>query len=230
LIEIIKKIKIIDRQVIIVEKENTLIHKQTIKEIETGLSKYNSRVNNYDDFEKYLIEKNKTNSKIFEYYEQKLFRKFKLNSFTNTQKSESKMLNNFKKKFGDGKDTIFVIGDYDKGSNQMHGVEPTILKRIRRLFKNAGYPVYLINEFCTSKICNYCNGELEKFLTRMSKKPKDIIQKKQITVHGLLRCTNVTPQCKQIHNRDKNAVQNMLHIVSEIFKTGKRPAIFSRTN
>lgn len=192
LIEIIKKIKIIDRQVIIVEKENTLIHKQTIKEIETDLSKYNSRVNNYDDFEKYLIEKNKTNSKIFEYYEQKLFRKFKLNSFTNTQKSESKMLNNFKKKFGDSKNTIFVIGDSDKGSNQMHGVEPTILKRIRRLFKNAGYPVYLINEFCTSKICNYCNGELEKFLTRMSKKPKDIIQKKQITVHGLLRCTNVT--------------------------------------
>ena len=31
----------------------------------------------------------------------------------------------------------------------------------------------------------------------------------------------VTPQCKIIHNRDKNAVQNMLNIVKNIFLTGK---------
>ena len=30
--------------------------------------------------------------------------------------------------------------------------------------------------------------------------------------HDLLRCQSVTPQCKIIHNRDKNAVQNMLNI------------------
>ena len=31
-----------------------------------------------------------------------------------------------------------------------------------------------------------------------------------------------------IHNRDKNAVQNMLNIVKSIFETGKRPEIFCR--
>ena len=34
--------------------------------------------------------------------------------------------------------------------------------------------------------------------------------------------------CKIIHNRDKNAVQNMLYIVEQIKKTGKRPEPFVR--
>ena len=37
---------------------------------------------------------------------------------------------------------------------------------------------------------------------------------------------SVTPQCKIIHNRDNNAVQNMLNIVENIFSTGKRPNLF----
>jgi hypothetical protein len=36
------------------------------------------------------------------------------------------------------------------------------------------------------------------------------------------------PQCNLIHNRDKNAVQNMLNIVESIFNTGKRPIKFTR--
>jgi hypothetical protein len=34
--------------------------------------------------------------------------------------------------------------------------------------------------------------------------------------------------CKIIHNRDKNAVKNMLNIVGCIIKTGKRPEPFIR--
>jgi len=34
--------------------------------------------------------------------------------------------------------------------------------------------------------------------------------------------------CTIIHNRDKNAVQNMLNIVEHIKKTGKRPEPFIR--
>ncbi len=34
--------------------------------------------------------------------------------------------------------------------------------------------------------------------------------------------------CKIYHNRDKNAVQNMISIVEELKKTGKRPLRFTR--
>jgi hypothetical protein len=55
---------------------------------------------------------------------------------------------------------------------------------------------------------------------KSSKKPKTKCQLCQCL--GLLRCQSVKSQCNVIHNRDKNAVQNMLNIVQSIFNTGKR--------
>jgi len=40
----------------------------------------------------------------------------------------------------------------------------------------------------------------------------------------------VNHNCEIYHNRDKNAVQNMLKIVKSIFNTGKRPEIFCRSS
>lgn len=104
----------------------------------------------------------------------------------------------------------------------MKGKEPIICKKFRRIFKNAGYKTYLINEFRTSKLCNKCHNELEMFLEKPYKNGKKLC-------HGLLRCQSIKPQCETIHNRDKNAVQNMLNIVNSIIKTGKRPDIFCRS-
>ena len=55
-------------------------------------------------------------------------------------------------------------------------------------------------------------------------------------VNGLLKHTvsnpegelNQIPLCKIIHNRDKNAVQNMLYIVEHIKNTGSRPEAYTR--
>jgi len=47
---------------------------------------------------------------------------------------------------------------------------------------------------------------------------------------GILRCQSVKHNCEIYHNRDKNAVQNMLKIVKSIFNTGKRPDIFCRSS
>ena len=214
----------------IIESENkkVKIDDNTIKKIESELSSVTGKISNYDKFKEYLIIKNRINLKLFNHYEKEYFRKFKLNSYTNTQKSESKMINNFKNKFGSNKDVIFVMGDFDK-NDHMKGLEPVICKRFRRLFTNAGYEVYLINEFRTSKLCNCCNEEIEPFLERKSYKPKDIKKDKFITVHGLLRHTDDKHKCELIHNRDKNAVQNMLNIVEHIKNTGKRPNKFSRS-
>jgi len=101
------------------------------------------------------------------------FRKFKLNRYINTQKSESKMIKNFTKKFGEPNDVLFIMGDYDKGSN-IGGLEPTFCKKFRRIFKNAGFRTYLVNEFRTSKLCNCCNCEISLFMIRQSHKPNDI--------------------------------------------------------
>ena len=221
----------------ITEKVNneTKISNQTIKQIESTLNVLNSKTINLDEFKKYIKEKNNVNNILYEHYQQEYFRKFKLNRFINMQKSEAKMINNFKNKFGKPDKVIIVFGDHDKGSHNMKGIEPVICKKFRRIFKNAGYKVYLINEFNTSKLCNCCHKELDKFLVRTSNKPRDIKENKKTLVNGLLKHTVSNPEgelnqllCKIIHNRDKNAVQNMLNIVEHIKKTGKRPEPFTR--
>ena len=133
------------------------------------------------------------------------------------------MINNFKNKFGNKDKVIITMGDYDK-KEHMKGLEPCICKKFRRLFRNAGYQIFLVNEFRTSKLCNCCHEE------RLSHKPKDIKKGKLILVHGLLCHIDSKQSCELIHNRDKNAVQNMLYIVNEIKKTGKRPVKFTREN
>ena len=205
--------------IIQIREENVNVNVNVI-DIETILSHYSSKTCDYTKFLNYLIAKNKANYQLLPHYEQPIFRKLKLNSFINTQKSEAKMITNFKKKFGGPDKTIFVIGDYDKGSYHMKGVEPVICKKFRKLFKNAGYETYLINEFRTSMLCNCCNGVLKNFRKK---------ENGQGLVHGLLCCQTVTQKCKLIHNRDKNAVKNMLNIIKSIYETGKRPAIFTRT-
>jgi hypothetical protein len=208
--------------------KETIINEKSVKELETTLSKLNSKTCSYDKFKTYCIEKNKLNYELYTHYEQRCFRKFKLNAFTNTQKSENKMIQNFQNKYGKPEETIFVMGDYDKGDYNMKGKEPVICKKFRRIFRNAGYTTFLVNEFRTSKLCNCCNEELEYFLERPSKKPKLIKEGKTEICHGLLRCKSVKHKSEIFHNRDKNAVQNMLNIVKSVLNTGKRPDIFCR--
>ena len=80
--------------------KETKINKGTVKEIESELTNYNSKRTNYNNFIKYCKKKNEVNRLLFSHYSQKLFRKIKFNRYTNTQKSESKMIKNFSNKFG----------------------------------------------------------------------------------------------------------------------------------
>jgi hypothetical protein len=206
----------------------TIINGNNIIDIETLLSLYNKKTCDYENYKEYITQKNKLNYLLYSHYEKTLFRKLKLNKYINTQKSESKMLNNFCKKFGKPDNIICVMGDFDKGNNHIKGVEPVICKKFRKIFRNAGYKTYLINEFRTSKLCNCCHNEIEAFMTRLSHKPKDHKNGKKILVNGLLSHKENKHECEIIHNRDKNAVQNMLYIVKHIFDTGRRPEAFSR--
>ena len=224
----------------IIEKINdkTKIKGKKIKEIESELSNYNSKTCDFDKFMDYLKVKNRINRCLFNQYQKKIYRKLKWNRYINTQRSESKMLNNFEKKFGDPKSTNVIMGDYDKGNKHMKGKEPCINKRIRKLLRTRGYNVYLINEFRTSKLCNKCHNKVENFMVRKSKKPKS--KDKTVLVWGLVCCTN--EECKpntkskeqinkygsNVYNRDTNAVLNMLKIVKELIRTGKRPPDFTR--
>jgi hypothetical protein len=205
------------------------INNKTVKEIETELSHHNSKTCDFNKFIEYCKKKNEINRKLFEHYSEKLFRKLKFNRYTNTQKSESKMIRNFANKFGKPEECIIVLGDYDK-ENNMKGKEPIINRRIRKIFRNHKYQVFMINEFRTSKLCNVCESNCDTFLKRESKNPKHKDKKtdkqKIIEVWGLTLCEN--KNCSLIHNRDKNSALNMYKITQSIFEGKGRPEKYCR--
>ena len=220
----------------IFRKKKIIEEKRTVQQIESDLTKDNldSKTCNFVLFLDYVKIKNRVNRCLFDQYQNELYRKLKWNSFINTQKSESKMLRNFKEKFGPPGETTVIIGDYDKISHPK-GKEPCLTKGLRKVLRNFGYNLFLINEFRTSKLCNRCHVDVENFHWIQSKRAWN--EGADVMVWGLVRCKNdkcrlVTPDktsfSYSIHNRDQNAARNMLCIVNELIETGKRPLVFTR--
>lgn len=192
---------------------------KTVEELQTVLSNYNSKTADFITFKNYCIAKNQLNKQLIDHYEQYIFRKLKLNRYTNTQKSENKMVNKFSEKFGKPNNTVLIMGNWSNETS-IKGTDPTICKKFRKIFSNNGYKVYLIDEYKTSKLCNGCYDDTEKFLYTEHKNGNHYL------CHKLLRCKS--KDCGIIHNRDKNAVQNMLYIVEDLLKNGNRPKVFKR--
>lgn len=102
---------------------------------------------------KYAIQKVKKNEQItmtelVKFYENYIFRKLKLNSYMNRLKSEQQLINRFKKIFGNTKDTIVCIGDWEQRKHRKFK-EPTKDIGFRNMFRKNGFQVYLVDEFRT---------------------------------------------------------------------------------
>jgi len=164
---------------------------------------------------------------IYNVYKNKLMRLLKWYTFINTQRSESKLLMNFKKKFGTPEETIVCIGDWGN-EKQIKNQEPTKGKSFRKLFKKYGYKTYLVDEYNTSKKSYVDGTELEKFKKRENSRP---YKTNIIKVHGLLRSKSV-PSNKSskiiLFNRDTNESLNIRKKAIYSIKNKKLPRYLVR--
>jgi transposase len=214
-------------------KLETRIDGQSIKEWETVLSLQTKYSTDVEEFKNYLKIKLSLYSNLGEYYYEPLRRKLRWNTYINTQKSEAKMINNFKKKFGSSDDTIIAIGDFDQGSYHMKYKEPTKGKGLRKVLRQAGYQVLLVDEFRTSCKCHNCHCDTEKFHWRENHKPPKKYQKendtyqKIVQVHGLLRCSSANG-CGSLWNRDVNGCLNIRMLAVDALSGRERHKTFQR--
>ena len=181
------------------------------EKMESKLSEFNSKSCVLKNVIAYIRNKNKINSKIYDVYNKVMYRKLKWFSFINKQRSESNMVNQFKKRFNvESKDATICIGDFEQ-KKQMKYKEPTKGKSFRNLFKKAGFKVYLVDEYKTSAISHITFEPNEKFRKRGNPRPwKENIK----LLHGLLRSKNVidnkTSDGKHVLvNRDLNGALNI---------------------
>jgi hypothetical protein len=194
---------------------------KTVKQLETELADNERRTLDYEKYIEYLKNKNAQNIKLWDFYQDEIFRKLNLNVYLNTLRSEQRMINNMQKKFGEAKESVICIGDWEQ-KKQMKYKEPTKGKSFRELLRKYGFEVYLVNEYNTSKKCSLCHNDCEKFMERENPKP---YREGKILVHGLLKCKT----CQELWNRDENSSINIYILALNAIARFDRPEYLSRT-
>jgi hypothetical protein len=204
------------------ELKKEKINGKTIIEWETDLSKLNRKSLNITKFKEYIQKKSEINHILFTFYEKYIFRKLRLQSYRNTKKSEQKMINQFKKIFGNENDVVVCFGDYEQ-KQHMKFKEATKGKGMRTLFRKAGFQTYLVDEFRTSCMCSKCEiGICKKTMVRENPKP---YRTGNIIVHGLICCKNGCGYW----NRDVNGATNIYKIAYNAINKKERPNYLSRS-
>lgn len=192
------------------EVANYMETHKTVKELEAIITNANSKSCDYNNTKEYIKIKNIVNLNLENYYKKELYRKFKWYSYINRQKTESRLINKFKEIFGKPDKTVVFFGDYG-GGNLKHN-EPTKGKGFRKVFHNAGYKIFLTDEYNTSKK-NFITGQdNEKFLLRRNPRPYNEGVR---LVHGLLRSKTVPINKSESNrhilvNRNLNGSMNIL--------------------
>ena len=194
------------------DKKKTMISGKSVKEHESELSTVNSSTCIWANFVKYLECKGRLNESLFSYYERDIHRRYRWYGYINKQRSEAEMLNRFEKTFGPPGEVVVLMGDWSE-DRSMRYQEPTKGKSIRKLFKDRGYDLYLVDEFRTSIRLYKSGEELSKF--RKDKKGK--------LVHRLLRNAvyNDLKEPQTSLSRPPQFIQTMMNI-------GHMPTIINR--
>jgi len=208
---------------IILGMKTNKIQGKSVIEYETELSLYNRKTLCIDKFKAYINEKNRINHILFDFYAKHLFRKLKFGRHINSKRNEQKMINNFRKMYGNSDEVVICIGDWEQ-RQQMKYKEPTLGIGMRSLLRKNNYKVYLVDEFRSSCKCSKCDGGVcEKFMVRENPKPnKDDMR----LVHGLLRCKSGCGSW----NRDRNGSSNIYKIAYQAIHNLERPSYLCRTS
>ncbi|KAH9253730.1 hypothetical protein BASA81_008348 [Batrachochytrium salamandrivorans] len=200
----------------------TLVEGKTVVDWETELSTFSRKALTVSAATAYFTKKNEVNARLFPHYEQEAYRVLKWRAFVNRRRSEDRMVNRFRDKFGD--EVVLGWGDWSRGS-QMKFLEPTKGVGMRKLFSRAGYEVVLVDEFRTSCTCFACEGgACEKFRVVENPRPWMRAKRPMVLRHGLLRCKT----CERLWNRDRNGSLNIMRCAQAARLGGQRPSYMTR--
>jgi transposase len=210
-----------------IERRQEHVEDETLERVESQFGQANSKkVLTLASFQAYCHHHNQLISQVRPFYNEHKHRKRRFQRYRKRQISEAKMLVNFKKKFGNPDVTTVCIGDWSESYHRRF-VEPVKGKGFRKLFKKAGYKVFLVDEFDTSKKCSKCehpNARCEKFRNVKNLKPRSRVNYPITLCHGLLRCTT----CNTLWNRDVLGATNIYKISSSAINGDERPLYLRR--
>ncbi|KAJ2500018.1 hypothetical protein GGH96_003056 [Coemansia sp. RSA 1972] len=181
-----------------------------------------------------------------------LHRKLRLSAYVNRQRADQLLMNRLRERFS--QDAVFILGNWGAPMAKFH--EPIRGKGWRTLLKRAGFDVYLIDEYLTSKTCPICEERISTFHNVKNPRPWMRTKRPMVKCHGLLGCQSQT--CMEffdtygdkrgylgkqegekegkkkgrvnwrLWNRDLAAVLNFRKILFSLRETGTVPTCFQR--
>ena len=179
--------------------------------LETELSCENSKSVDYEKFKSYLVEKDKLNKKVLDFYQRETWRKMKFRQYSYGKKSMDNFLNKIKETFGEN--ILIGYGNWSR-STQMKHFMPTMNKGLRKQIHKK-YDTITINECNTSKKCCECYNNLDYYRHKNGEKQ-----------FRLLVCSKcVRPQVKQtvFRTRDANSSINIMNLTKRWIEKQERP-------
>ena len=197
----------------------TVVHGVTVADLETTLSKENSKSLVYATFCGYASAKMDVYRQVIGVYCEEIVRKWRLRTYIATQRSEAGVLRRRKKFTGPPEEAVLVIGNWCP-SAQMRNKPSTMTVGVRRLLSRA-YQLFSIHEARTSKLCQECHE-----VTDQAPDPRDPDGEKTLWEKKV--CNN--RECSQSKlgrfSRDLNAAINIHFLADQFIKKGERPAAF----
>ena len=160
-----------------------------IFEAEQVLSQQNSRTVSVEGFRNYIKARWEVQDVCYNHYSNKLFRIHSWWCYQNKQKTEAKLIDRVKEKFGDN--AVLAYGTWNRCS-QMKGLIPSPTSGIRKLLSHH-FTVIDTPEYNTTKLCSKCHtGTMMPVMNRQREKKQKDGTTKMVTydVRGLRRCNN----------------------------------------
>ncbi|KAJ2500761.1 hypothetical protein GGH96_002514 [Coemansia sp. RSA 1972] len=117
-----------------------------------------------------------------------LHRKLRLSAYVNRQRADQLLMNRLRERFS--QDAVFILGNWGASMAKFH--EPIRGKGWRTLLKRAGFTVYLIDEYLTSKTCPICEKRISTFHKVKNPRPWMRMKHPMVKCHGLLGCQSQT--------------------------------------
>ena len=109
--------------------------KNGITELEAELTSYNSKSCEYEKFKQYIRKNNEVNDKLFEKYEDRIFRQYKWYGYINRKRAETDLVRKISETFG--RDVTIIYGDWSQGQqmrNQMSTPNLGLKRKLREYF------------------------------------------------------------------------------------------------
>jgi hypothetical protein len=223
----------------IMKKIEKIKKEKKITELEKELTKENQKLkasNNYKNFNLYFQLKMNIHDKLTKLYNDDKLNKLKWFMFINEKRSESLLVNDIKKKFGN--DVVLILGNWSMNKSGIKMISTPNKKSEKVLQKN--FITLKIHEFRTSVIHNKtekkCENNIKKFdikklnlksiyhleklKEKNEKRYKKAISDKKI--HKILVC-KTNSKLNEYVNRDRNSVKNMNKIVLSLITENHKP-------